>query len=176
VHFIRITSVRDALFAPAWALYSESFPKDERRSLAAQEKLLSDEDYRFEAICEDGGFAGLLLLWKTAEFVYVEHFAVCPQLRCRGVGGRALRLLLAQYPSVILEIEPPADTLSRRRKRFYERLGLRENPYLHVQPPYQADCGPTRLVVMSRPALTRAEFARFSAFFHTRVTGYRDAP
>ena len=78
--------------------------------------------------------------------------------------------------TVILEIEPPADTLSRRRKRFYERLGLRENPYLHVQPPYQADCGPTRLVVMSRPALTRAEFARFSAFFHTRVTGYRDAP
>mgnify|MGYP001342056519 CR=1 FL=1 len=174
MQFQRITNVQDPLFAPAWVLYEESFPLDERRSRIAQQALMTDEAYYFYAICENGSFAGIFLLWKTEDFVYLEHFAVLPELRCRGVGARAVRQLLSRYPAVILEVDPPSDPISLRRQRFYERLGLVQNPYHHVQPPYQAGCRAKRLLILSRPALAPDAFSRFSSFFHSHVAVYTD--
>ncbi|MEI3140799.1 MAG: hypothetical protein V8S34_04075 [Lawsonibacter sp.] len=50
----------------------------------------------------------------------------------------------------MLEIDPPVDELSIRRKGFYERAGFWANPFLHVHPPYRPHSGHP-LTVMTYP-------------------------
>ena len=40
---------------------------------------------------------------------------------------------------MVLEIDPPEDPVSRRRKGFYEGLGLVSNPWPHIHPPYRLE-------------------------------------
>src|SRR5699024_998991 len=111
-----------------------------------------------------------ILYWEQPNFFYVEHFCVLPQLRGMGFGSRALELLQAKGKPVILEIDPPRDAVSRRRKGFYERCGFAENPFAHLHPPYRRGAAGHDLVVMSSPAaLTEEEYDRFAAFLNGHV-------
>ena len=77
-------------------------------------------------------------------------------------GSRALELLGQRGKPVILEIDPPIDDISLRRKGFYERAGYQENPFTHVHPPYREGFAGHPLVVMSYPRqLEREEYDRF---------------
>ena len=56
---------------------------------------------------------------------YGEHFAVDPDERGGGYGGKALRLLCEELQTpVVLEVELPFDEMSRRRIGFYQRSGF----------------------------------------------------
>ena len=46
-------------------------------------------------------------------------------MRGRGYGAQALSLLGERKKTVILEIDPPNDEVSARRKAFYERAGYK---------------------------------------------------
>lgn len=46
-------------------------------------------------------------------------------MRGRGYGAQALSLLGERKKTVILEIDPPNDEVSVRRKAFYERAGYK---------------------------------------------------
>ena len=82
----------------------------------------------------------------------------------------ALALLRERGRNVILEIDPPADDISRRRKGFYERCGFVENPYPHIHPPYHAENHGHNLVVMSCPrALKAAEYDAFAEYLTNTV-------
>lgn len=86
-----------------------------------------------------------------------------PELRGQGLGSRALALLGSCGKTVILEIDPPVDAVSVRRRQFYERAGFVANPYHHVHPPYHREHAGHELVVMSRPsALTQAQYDAFA--------------
>lgn len=63
-----------------------------------------------------------MLCWEAEDFIYVEHFCVLPELRGRGCGARALGLLAREGKTVILEIDPPIDEISRRSKIFTSAL------------------------------------------------------
>lgn len=162
--FIRLHSDTDPLFAQVFSLYEKSFPLHEQRRRSDQAAALRHPDYHCMAI-DDGGFCGLLMTWEQPEFIYVEHFAVCPERRGSGVGSRALAALCHAPQPVILEIDPPQDEISIRRRGFYERAGFCVNDTLHIHPAYRRDCAPHRLVLMSSPgpltpALTEA-FRRY---------------
>lgn len=87
-----------------------------------------------------------------------------------GFGSRALELLQAKGKPVILEIDPPRDEVSRRRKGFYERSGFAANPFAHLHPPYRRGAAGHDLVIMSSPAaLTEEEYGRFAAFLKGHV-------
>ena len=74
--------------------------------------------------------------------------------------------------TVILEIDPPADPVSIRRKGFYERCGYAANPFLHVHPPYHRDIKGHDLVVMSCPkALGPREYEEFARSLRDSVMG-----
>ncbi len=166
----RLTDPASPLFAPAMELYSISFPVHERRLDASQRRILGDEAYHFDLLWAEGAFAGLILYWEQPDYFYVEHFCVLPQLRGMGFGSRALELLQAKGKPVILEIDPPRDEVSRRRKGFYERCGFAANPFAHVHPPYRRGAAGHDLVVMSSPAaLTEEEYGRFAAFLKGHV-------
>ena len=105
-------------------LYGMSFPYNEQREPDSQAKIMSDPEYHFELIYDEGRFVGEVLSWENADFIYIEHFCMLPDVRGRGCGARALELLRARGKTIILEIDPPVDDISRRRKGFYERNGF----------------------------------------------------
>ena len=164
----RMTGAEHPLYARAMALYRSSFPAHELREEPSQRQILSDPAYHFDLIWDGDTFVGEVLYWEIGGFYYIEHFFILPGLRNRHYGQRALELL--QPMPLILEIDPPVDAVSVRRKGFYERCGFVENPYAHVHPPYHKGNHGHDLVVLSRPAvLTQAEYDRFRKYLDTVV-------
>lgn len=72
--------------------------------------------------------------------------------------------------SFILEIELPTDDLTRRRKTFYRRNGMVENPYYHIQPHYRANDPDLELMVLSySQQLTPMQYAQFRKYLDDNV-------
>ena len=170
MHLNRITDARHPLYNRALELYRASFPFHEQRETASQAAILSDPAYHFELIYDGDVFVGLLLYWEAEDFLYIEHFCILPELRNRQYGRRALEQLRAQPKTLLLEIDPPEDGISLRRRGFYERCGFLENGFPHVHPPYHRDCEGHRLVVMTCPErIPPEQYARFLRFLRERV-------
>ncbi|MBQ8619537.1 MAG: GNAT family N-acetyltransferase [Clostridia bacterium] len=151
-------------------LYAQSFPVYEQRQYASQARIMGHEQYHYGMIMEEDAFLGLILYWETADFIYVEHFCMMEQVRGQGLGSRALALLGRGGKTVILEIDPPVDAVSMRRKGFYERAGFCANPYPHVHPPYDRAHTGHALTVMSYPqGLTPVQYERFARYLSQTV-------
>lgn len=127
MYFERITDARHPMYSTAVEQYQKSFPLHEQREALSQERILRHPDYRFTLVYDEEVFVGLVLYWETAEFLYVEHFCILPELRNRHYGQRILAELSRQGKTIILEIDPPVDGISVRRKNFYRRCGFVEN-------------------------------------------------
>ena len=65
----------------AWAIYQNSFPQKEIRSLEDHLQALSDPHYTADGIWSDGRLIGILYYWTAPEYVYIEHLAISPDLR-----------------------------------------------------------------------------------------------
>ena len=160
MEFERITTPEHPLYAEAIGLYKISFPPHEQRESASQEGILSHPAYHFTAVCDGGVLIGEALYWDIGGTRYMEHLCVAPAARSRRYGQKILEALRDR--PLILEIDPPVDDISRRRRGFYERCGFVENPYPHVHPPYHQGNAGHALVVMSYPkALTPDEYETF---------------
>ena len=165
MRFKRLTSTDDQFYKEAMKLYSESFPLHEQRLPASQHCKLSHPEYHFNLIFDDDRFVGLMLCWETDAFLYIEHFCIFPELRNNNYGRRALELISQRGKTVILEIDPPVDNISVRRKGFYERAGFVLNSYHHVHPPYHEGLPGHNLVVMSYPSiLDEDEYNSFNKY------------
>ena len=170
MRFERLTNEKHEMYKKALELYSISFPSHEQRDIVSQTKILNDDDYYFNLIYDEEAFVGLALCWETKSFVYVEHFCILPEMRNKKYGQKVLQLLRQNGRMVILEIDPPVDVLSIRRKRFYERGGFVENPYFHVHPPYRRENSGHTLVIMSFPkTIPQAEYDAFKYYLEHHV-------
>ena len=160
------------LFDASFSLYESSFPPNERRTRADHLLALQDTDFLPLGAVEDGRLLADVFVWQTEDFVYLEHFAVQPSLRGQGTGSRILRELLRGDKPFILEIEPPEDALTCRRKAFYERNGLQAQPYDHVQLPFQGGGPIVPLVIMADRAISPAQCRTFQRYLLDRVVRY----
>lgn len=161
------------LFDEAWRLYEQSFPANERRTLADHLRALEDPAFFACAAAESGALCALAFFWQQPEFTYLEHLAVNPALRGGGVGTHVVQWLLRTSTTpLILEIEPPGDDISRRRSHFYERLGFVPAPYPHWQFPYQPGTTGAPLCLMTRPAITQAQYGAFYRYLTQHVLQY----
>ena len=75
-------------------LYLNSFPAEERRPWEAIASPAAGKRPELFAVIADGRLAGMLTLWTFDRFAYVEHLAIDPSLRGRGVGSAAMRKLI----------------------------------------------------------------------------------
>ncbi|WP_296005243.1 GNAT family N-acetyltransferase [uncultured Alistipes sp.] len=165
-------SPADEGWAEAMTIYREAFPRRERRDDATQAAALADPAFRAEGIWLNDKIAGLVFYWEHPEFHYIEHLALSPAMRARNIGSEVLETF-CRNRRVILEIEPPEDTLTVRRLRFYERAGFVANPHSYIHPSYGEPAEPHRLVLMSSPkALGDDEVRVFADFVRERVMGY----
>lgn len=170
MNFERLSNEHHPMYEAALALYRISFPQHEQRNVLSQEKILNDKAYHFNLIYDESTFVGIMLLWETDSFYYVEHFCILPDKRGKRYGQRALELLGERKKTVILEIDPPVDEVSVRRKGFYERYGFVENPYSHIHPPYHEENTGHNLVIMSAPnKLTQNEYYTFKQYLEYHV-------
>lgn len=166
----RLTDNGHRMYRTALDLYSISFPPHEQREPGSQARILGDEGYHFDLIYDEDIFVGLVLYWETEDFIYIEHFCILPELRNRNYGQAVLGLFCRKGKTVILEIDPPVDAISLRRKGFYERCGFVENPFSHVHPPYHRGNVGHELVIMSSPGkITQNEFDVFRYYLEHRV-------
>lgn len=148
----RITDFDDPLLDAAWALYVESFPVCERRPREAYKEAL--EDPRFHAYVLFGAdrhsIQGILWYWEICSVRYIEYLATAPEERGSGLGTRLLKMFMnAESTPVLLEIEELVDEATRRRWRFYERLGFTLHEDIHIHPPYVSEYAPHRLHILS---------------------------
>ncbi len=168
---IRINS-SDEMYPMAMRLYRRSFPYCEQREPMHQKKLMEHTDYHFELIYDDDEWVGLIALWQTDEFTYIEHFCILPEKRNHRYGEKTLALLCesTEEKKIILEIDPPVDDISVRRRGFYERCGYKVNGFSHIQPTYHRDGENVPLVIMSYPEkLTQKEYDDFYDYMLTTI-------
>lgn len=174
MEFIRLTSLEHQMYQKAMELYKMSFPYHEQRLESSQHDILNCQEYHFDLIYDEGSFIGLLLYWETQDFIYVEHFCIDPSMRNKCYGQKSLELLKEKQKCIILEIDPPVDELSARRKNFYERVGFLENGYHHVHPPYHSDKDGHLLMVMSFPdKLSQEDYNNFNLYLRHQVMGLK---
>lgn len=113
-------------------LYRSAFPRIERKPFRMiLRQCEKGEAELFAAKTDSGDFAGLAVAVKNADIVMLDYFAVKPELRGRGIGSEALRILMSRYADsrFILEIEsvssPCGDLEAReKRRRFYLNNGM----------------------------------------------------
>ena len=167
MHFKRLTSHNDLMYEAAMKLYAESFPIYEQRRSESQIKILQDNEYKFDLIYDNDQWLGIICLWETESFIYIEYFAINSQLRNRRYGQRSLQLLRKEYvgKKLILEIDPLVDDVAKHRKAFYERCGFVANTLKHVHPPYRDGFAGHKLIVMSSPSLlSQLEYDQFNNY------------
>lgn len=148
------TSPHQAL---ASSLHEQAFPYNERRDTHQWLAMVDAQPiFHIDEIIAANKFAGFISYWQFTSFCYVEHFAILSELRGGGLGGRVIEeLIKAQSPKpLVLEIEPPTSTITRRRQNFYARQGFSPSSAHYLQPPYHKGEPPLPLTLMT----TDAEF------------------
>lgn len=165
----QVKNIDDPLFKSAYKLYQNSFPQYEQRPLNQINASLFHPDFVFDV---GEGAAYLLGTWHTPDFIFVEHFAVHPDLRGKGIGRDLLAQLAMQAKvPIILEIDPIEDDVSRRRLAFYEKAGYKANPqFKYIHPPYEEAFDSFPLLVMSYPdPMDDALYQKFVEYRNTQV-------
>ncbi len=174
---VRMMSAEDSSFRELWSLYQDSFPVEEQRPFLWQkEAMLREETFYCLRLEDEKGLAGLLFYWQFPACLYLEHFAIASARRGQGLGHAALSLLHGKGKPVILEIEPVADALTRRRLSFYESLGYVRLPWKHAQLPFRRGGSSVPMELLSYPvAMTEAQVRGFQSRLASVVMHYRDA-
>ena len=161
------------LTAFAEHLLEEAFPVEERPLFDTIQKRDNDI-YHLCVVENDGTMLGILAYWSFDKVVYIEHFAVCKELRNKGLGGAVLDKFLSLQPmgtQVVLEAELPDNPLAQRRIEFYQRHGFCLNNYEYLQPPYHSGNGFLPMLLLSRKPLNQREFEEIRGVLYNKVYG-----
>lgn len=150
IHQIKTTG--DPYFAEFWRIYTESFPQNEKRTIKQQIEVLKKPEYQLEIYLCDVQVVGFNAFWTTTDFIFIEHLAIAPEVRSKGLGSLILKPFVeSKTIPVILEIDIPIDELTFRRLKFYESLGFVKNDHIHFMPPYARKDEPLRLQILTYP-------------------------
>lgn len=160
-------------FDRVFSLMEQSFPLEEYRAYEDQKRLLEDSAYRIYVAKENGKILGFGAVWQLDKWLFLEHLAVTPECRNRGIGGQLLGHFAKKR--CCLEVELPETELARRRIGFYERNGFFLNGYPYMQPSLGEGRSPVPLRIMtSGSTITPEEFAQLQRLLYSRVYGQKE--
>lgn len=170
---LRIRNINEKAFRKAYELYQHSFPEEEQRSLLEQEKLLALSYYRYDLLMLNNDFAGFMLWFEFPDMCFIEHVAILPRLRGKGIGKQAMEGFTAKHQkTVVLEVELPTSEINQRRIKFYQRLGFHFNHFVYYQPPLKEGGEKLELRLMTYPEPITMDFINdFVATFHPLIYG-----
>ena len=159
-------------FDGVYRLLENSFPLDEYRPYEEQKALLEEPAYQIYVLRDETRqIAAMMAVWELETVSFIEHFAVDPALRGKGLGASMLEQvrLLLEKPAC-LEAELPENEIACRRLRFYQRNGFFVNDYPYMQPPISKGRKPVPLKILTygRP-VSQEEFEEIRAVLYSRV-------
>ena len=170
---VRLTTTEAPLYEAFREIYDISFPVFEQRTEAQQTDAFSDNRYHLDCYIDKDAdrLLGFIAYWRFDRYSYVEHFAIHPDGRGKGLGGQILRKLIEQESGrVLLEIDLVTDDISAARLRFYQSYGFAENRYPHVHPAYRKEYQDHALVVLSTEGeINKQEYDVFVSDLNTVV-------
>ena len=140
-------------FDKAYSCIEESFPICERRTFQEAKAVLDKREYTLFHIEENDTKVGLLGVWNLDGFCFIEHFAIYPSFRNKGLGATALTLAKTKWDKLVLEVEPNTTEIAKRRLDFYMRNGFCQNSFKYMQPSYRFGEEDVELVILSYPTL-----------------------
>lgn len=140
-------------FDEVYALFEKAFPLAELRPYEFMKKLFINNEFIIYSYRQNQCIVGALIVWEFSDFVYLENFAVDESLRGQGIGSYFLTEAKKIYPEklIVLEVEEPIDTMTKRRVAFYERNQYILNPYHFIQPALRDNVSKVELMFMSYP-------------------------
>lgn len=146
-----LVKLRPQDFDNFYKLLVTSFPSDEYRSYEDQKALLDNPEYTiFTFYTFEQDIMAFSAVWEFPEFVFIEHFAVNPAYRNKGIGTKVLNELLESKDLIFcLEVELPTEEISARRIEFYKRNNFFLNLYPYVQPSMAHAKKPIPLYIMT---------------------------
>lgn len=169
-----VNDFSDPLLDKVEKTYNESFPEAERREFSLVRELVKDEPrFVVYTLLRDQVYVGFLTAWRFGSFNYVEHFAIDASARNGGIGGESMKqfLALCDVP-VVLEVEIPADEISKRRIGFYERLGYQLDDHIYFQPPYRSGESLLEMRLMTYGEIDlKQSFEEVKSHIHRHVYG-----
>ena len=148
-------------------LNREAFPDNERVDAEDLFAMAARGEASVLGIYEDDIFAGFFALRTYQGYIYLIFFAIRPEMRSRGLGGRALRMLCERYngTQIAIDFEAPDECSPNneqrvRRREFYLRSGFCETGL------FMYYAGTEFEVVCSDIEFDRAGFERMIAHIH----------
>jgi ribosomal protein S18 acetylase RimI-like enzyme len=162
--FYEITDINDAYYQSFLAIYSVSFPEHEQRNREQQLTAFSDNRYHLSILTENDQVVSFIAWWNFPTYVYIEHFAVSPEFRGKNIGSNMINTFADRIKkTIVIEIDPPINDISRKRLAFYEKVGYKANPHKHFHPPYNPKNKPHELLVLTlNKEFDRKEYEQFS--------------
>lgn len=140
-------------------LNNQAFPENERIDIDDMFSFPEKSGREVIGIYTDNEFSGFIITIKFMKCVYICYFAVCPEKRSHGIGGKALKILKEYYPEcqIVVDFEAldenSANNQQRiRRRNFYYRNGFFETGYYqyYMQTEFEIAC--------SEPVFNKSEF------------------
>jgi hypothetical protein len=148
----------------------ESFPPEERRNTSDLTRMLNSREMYFSAILVEEVVVGFVVFWKFNGFLYIEHLAIYPCHRKKGIDGAVLKQLQKEGNPILLEVEIPFDEASTQRVIFYQNSGFSSLPVYYNQTPYREGESLVPMFLFSDRSDWEAEILRSSIdFFQDRV-------
>ena len=157
----------------AQELFEEAFPEHERPPFSS---LRHRDAGKFHFLVATGGDdpVGILTYWNFDDLVFIEHFAIAPELRNQGLGKAVfLNFLSQQQQQVVLEVEPPDTEEADHRVEFYASMGFFQNTQPYVQPSYHHDSRTVPMIIMSKYELDDDEFSEIRDLLYREVYGVK---
>lgn len=156
-----LNSIEDKYFQECWEIYQKSFPKEEKRFIQEQEKILKDNSYNARAYVYNNKVIGFIFYWQLEEYIFIEHFAIHSDYRGNSFGSKILKEFLIDKNNIILEIEKIVDEVTLKRYEFYKRFDFCMNKYLHYQIPFRENDKKLELLLLSyKRELTTLEYEK----------------
>ena len=146
---MQLLDIKD--FPKIYDIMEKSFPEDEYRNYEKQKELLTKTHYKIYVHQNDHNeITSFIAVWNFKDFAYIEHLAVDPYYRNKGIGSQLLtKFCISTDKPICLEVEPPNDEISQKRIQFYQRHGFHFNHYPYIQPPMTPSKKPIPLFIMT---------------------------
>ena len=123
--------MQKSVFAKAKALYQQAFPPEEQAPFLMLLWKSRKANVDFWSVYAGNQWAGFLYIVNYQELSYIFYFAVCPELRGKGIGSRALQEAQKKYQGrklflAVEALDEQAENYRERvsRKNFYMRNGF----------------------------------------------------
>jgi len=156
LNYLEIKDCNNIFFEEFVEIYNDSFPANERNSLAKIIYRINNQLSKLYINIQDNHVIAFAFLAQLSNnFVLLDYFAVKKEFRNQGIGSKFIDFIIENInnQTLILEVENPYfgedKFLKQKRIEFYQKKGIKilEN-IRYILPPYDNSDNFTEMVLM----------------------------